>query len=178
MNPTEDVKLQFDLIENVGSSRDNVPRLHNTRQATQEIQTEKAWHRAAMYMLAAGQSQKDVAVALDKTPQAVSIVYRQAWFQEKLAEVINDAGGDELTQLLKGAAKDCIIRLIDIRDDDDTPKAVVLGTCKELLDRHLGKAPQHVDFTQNKPVGDIHEQMAETERQLNELRKRESTNTN
>lgn len=164
-----------DLIENVGGT---VVGMHNPRECAVEVQTERPWHRAAAYMMLAGQGHGEIAEALGKSAQMVSILSRQLWFQQKVAELAAASGGDEVTALIKGASKGCVLKLIALSEDEKTPKAVVANVCNSLLDRYLGKAPQHVEITNHAPVGDIHEQMEQVERQLEELRKTESTNRN
>lgn len=174
MKPTMDNIIDFShLIENV-EGRGVVP-LHNPRECAVEVQTEKPWHRAALYMMLAGQSHVEIAEALGKSAVMVGILSRQGWFQQKSAAIAAASGGDEVTALIKGASKDCVIKLVELRDDEQTPKAVVATVCNSLLDRYLGKAPQHLEVTQKGPGGDIQEQMEQVERELAELRKHEST---
>lgn len=72
---------------------------------------------------------------------------------------------DGVEQLLKGATTDSIFKLIELRDDDKTPKAVVAKVCDSLLDRVLGKATQRVEVNNPPSVEDA----AEADRQIANL---------
>lgn len=160
-----------DLIENVASP---TVAMHNPRECNVEVQTERPWHRAAMYMMLAGQSHVTIAAALEKTPVMVSIVSRQPWFQQQIAELARDSGGDEITTLLKGEAKNCLLTLLEVRDDPNAKNADRITSCKDLLDRHLGKAVARVEVENKTFSGDPQAEYENIAKELETLRQKQT----
>lgn len=146
----------------------------NPREPNLAILHEKPEHRVFIMMKARGWSNREIANATGYTDAWISQLMRQPWAQRTLAEEIARAGRDEIATLLEGSAADSIRRLIDVRDDPETPPAVVSATCERLLDRFLGKPRQQVDVVQKKmaDVDDINEldkQIEAVDKELNRL---------
>ena len=80
---------------------------------------------------------------------------------------------DVVQGLLKAAAPDSVIKLIDLRDNPLTPPAVVRASCETLLDRYLGKPKQHVDVSQDltpqTDVAKLDEELAKLTAETNRL---------
>lgn len=164
--------------------------VHNDRVAGVEVKREKGWHRTAAYLLNTGKTQIEVAEALDKTPQMISILTSQPWFRTLQAQIVSNEGGNEVMEIMKNAAGGATLRLVELASGKFTyppdengrvlsvavKPEIALASIKDILDRHLGKAPQHIDYTEKKPVGDPKEQYEELQRKLSELRPLTNTN--
>jgi hypothetical protein len=61
-------------------------------------------------------------------------------------QIITDGGRDVVNDLLRSAAPDSVLKLIDLRDDPETPASVVRSACENLLDRYLGKPKQQLEL--------------------------------
>lgn len=135
------------LNELFEASKDpSVPRpegLFNAKEPNLAILHEKPEHRVILWMKARGTSNTEIAKQTGYTDAWISQLVRQPWFQDKLLREIEDAGRDEISTLLEGAAADSVIKLIEIRD---TSKNVGVSrqACVDLLDRFLGKPVQQV----------------------------------
>jgi hypothetical protein len=124
------------------ASRD---KFFNAQTPNLAIVHERPEHRQMLWMKARGASNHEIAVKMGYTDSWVSQVLRQPWAQRLLLEEINNAGADELSTLLKGAAADSIFTLIELRDGEKTPAAVKRQSAVDLLDRFLGKPVQRVE---------------------------------
>jgi lambda repressor-like predicted transcriptional regulator len=109
------------------------------------VEHEKPEHRLMLYMKAQGASNRDIAKASGYSEAWVSQLMRQPWVRERLIAIFNEAGQDEVTSLIKGAAADSVTTLIDLRDDPNVTDAVRRQAADSLLDRYLGKPTQHVE---------------------------------
>lgn len=106
---------------------------------------EKPEHRTILWMKARGHSNRECAHATGYTDAWVSQITRQPWFRTLLLKAMNDLGADGVDALLKGAAADSVLKLIEHRDK--APAAVSKSACDSLLDRFLGKPAQKVETT-------------------------------
>lgn len=106
---------------------------------------EQPKHRLAVLLKAKGMSNREIAGHLEMSPVTVGYVLRQPWARERLAKVINEAGGDMIREVLASAAIDTVHKLIDLRDNEKVPPAVQKAACTDLLDRFLGKPTQQLE---------------------------------
>jgi hypothetical protein len=125
----------------------------NSRGPNLAILTEKPEHRLAIFLKARGHSLSEIADATGFTVPWVSQILRQPWARARLAQEINAAGREELSTLIEGAAKDAMMRLIDIAEDGETPANVRSNANQYLIDRFLGKPKQSIE----QRVGDLNE---------------------
>jgi hypothetical protein len=139
----------------------------NSREPNLAIMHEKPEHRVLLMLKAQGLSNREIAKQTGYTEPWMSQLFRQPWAQRALSEFITNAGLDEVTQLLKGAAADSVRKLIDIRDNPLAPVAVVRATCVDLLDRFMGKPAQHVHVEQS-PIMTTND-VAEIDKKIEEL---------
>jgi len=138
-----------------------------TPEPLRELQKERPIHRIAAFMVAAGASFQEVARRLDVHHNTVSNWFRQKWFQEYVDDEIRAAGIDPLKNLLAGAAKDCVLTLIELRDDEKVPASVRAKAASDILDRAYGKAPSVVHNVQH--TGQAMTDITAVEREIREL---------
>jgi hypothetical protein len=135
---------------------------------------EKPEHRMMMMMKIRGVSNRELAVATGYTEAWVSQLMRQPWARRFMAETLHEAGSDGVSEMLKGAALDSVLTLIELRDDAASPKAVRRQSAVDLLDRHFGKPLQRVESTASvqmdvTSVNAIDSELAELDRQEKQL---------
>lgn len=123
---------------------DTGPTLHRhdrSETAAIGLKDEKAWHRMAAYMLLAGRTNSEIGAAAGVTPNHVSQLRAQRWFQELLATLANEAGND-LTGVIQSEAQASLQTMVDIRDDLTAPVRVRYAAAKDLVELAHGKAVQ------------------------------------
>jgi len=132
------------------SERSNpLSQLFNAKEPNLAIKHEKPEHRLLLYMKAQGMSTTEIAEQSGYTISWLSQLFRQPWAQERLLQILNETGKDRVQTLLKAAAEDSVMTLIDLRDDAEVPASVRRSAADSLLDRYLGKPHQHVEVVQS-----------------------------
>lgn len=151
------------------------PMLHRREDTTTSgIKDEQPWHRMAAYMLLAGRTSSEIAMAAGVTASYVSMVRSQRWFQELLAVLANEAGAD-ITGMLQAEAQASLQKMIDVRDSSDDNVSVRLKyqAAKDLLELSHGKAVQKIVSNVSHTVyKDPQEEMVSIQNELKILRER------
>lgn len=125
------------------------PRKQDTTRAG--IQCEQPWHRMAAHMLNRGFTNIEVADAADKSPETVSILRAQRWFNE-LCAALAENKEKVIKARLDGYALEAVEEIHAIATDSscDTdgnplvPARVKLTAFTTLLEHSQGKATQKV----------------------------------
>jgi hypothetical protein len=117
----------------------------NAKDPNLAILHERPEHRMVLWLKARGHSNKEIALATNYTEPWISQVLRQPWARRRLADELDAAGKDELAGVIETAAKDSIYKLIELRDDENSPKNVAANVSKYLVDRFLGKPKQSIE---------------------------------
>ena len=105
----------------------------------QQLKTEQPWHRLLLYFKARGLSNRECAERLQTSEQYVGQISRQPWFRHKLVKLLKDEGLPGIQEMIRGAAPESILKLIELRDT--AKKEEVQRDCAmDLLDRYLGKS--------------------------------------
>jgi hypothetical protein len=107
------------------------------------LQKEQAWHKMAAVLYAHGTSGAQIARELEKTPQAISNLIRQPFFQERVAGIMAETARD-IGELFRAERINTLATLIALRDDPSTPPAVKATVCRELFDRSMGRPVQPI----------------------------------
>ncbi len=147
-------------------------RLHNDDTPRYAIIEEKPWHRIVCYLVAQGLPKKEIAARVDKTEGWIGQLTRQPWFRLRLIQELKEAGLDAVQQVLKGSALDSIYTLVELRDDEQTPKAVRRAAADSLLDRFLGKATQKIELDRkplpsSEEISTLDKEIKQLENELN-----------
>lgn len=138
------------------------------------LKNEQPWHRMAAYMLNAGRTNSEIALAAGVTPQYVSHVRANRWFQELCATIANE-NGEEVLGALNSYTLEAIEGIHEIASDPETPSRVRLSAYTTLLEQAHGKPTQKI-------VSDIShsvkrsptEEMTEIQQELAAIRNRET----
>lgn len=110
--------------------------------ATEGLKNEQPWHRMAAYMLNAGRTNSEIAMAAGVQPGEVSLLRQNRWFQELCATIANN-DGEEVLGALKAEAIASINKLAILRDCAESES--VQATCaRTLLEQAHGKPIQKI----------------------------------
>jgi hypothetical protein len=134
------------------SDESSLNSLFNERTPNLAILHEKPEHRLLLWMKAQGSSNKEIAENSGYTMSWLSQLFRQPWAQTRLLEMMNLAGSDRVSTLIKSAAEDSVMTLIELRDDPEVSDATRRSAADSLLDRYLGKPAQQVTVTQTSQI--------------------------
>lgn len=146
------------------------------------LKNEQPWHAMAAYMLLAGRTNSEIAMAAGVTPQSICTLRANRWFQEKLALLANEHGQDILG-LLQGEAHASLQRMIEVRDaiyekPTIATERLAYQAAKDIFELAHGKATQTVissvsHTTHSSPS----EEMESINQQLNALRSAQQRET-
>jgi hypothetical protein len=126
-----------------------------------QLKTEQPWHRLLLYFKGRGLSNIECARKLGTSEQYVGQIARQPWFRLKLVRMLKEEGLPGIQEMIRGAAPECVLKLIELRDD--AKKEEVQRDCAmDLLDRYLGKAPQ-VAAPERETIADLDEKKLDAE---------------
>jgi hypothetical protein len=131
---------------------------------------EKPEHRLILWYRLQGYSVKETATLSGYTPQTVSNVCGQPWFQDAFVHLSEEMGKDVVKTFLEGEILPAFERTANLARSAES-EAVRLAANKELMDRYLGKPTVHVDQkVQGKIDTVVHDiaKLREEERRLTE----------
>jgi hypothetical protein len=140
---TQAIDRPVDVIQST-QSVDNLG-FHGTTSPNLEIKTEKAAHRIIVYLKAQGYTNKEIAKATGYTEGWLSQITRQAWFKQRLASELREAGLDPVKQFLSSEALPSLEALSSVRDSLASPPAARVAAANSILDRAFGKPTVHVE---------------------------------
>ena len=125
---------------------DRVPEpLFNDVAPQYDIKHEKPEHRLIVFLKAQGFSNREIATKLGLTSVMVGYTLKQPWARIRLLREIEESGRDGIHELLKGAAPDCVLTLIDIAACSNAKDSDRIAASQAVLDRFLGKPTQRVE---------------------------------
>lgn len=128
----------------VAESGRESPVFFNSKEPNFGILHEKPEHRLIILLKAQGHSNVEIARLTGYTNVWIGQVLRQPWAKEQLIKEITKGGQEAVQSLLQGEAIDSIFTIVSLRDTSDDD-GVRLRASQDLLDRHLGKATQHIE---------------------------------
>lgn len=121
------------------------------------LKREMVWHRHAAYMIAQGRSFAEVAVACDKSINAVRVLFSQGWFRQQVVQIIKEASGqpeDGALAILSAGAAESAMTLVGMATGAiAAPAATRFRAAECVVSRVLG------------PIG--HEKLTEGSRPTN-----------
>lgn len=101
---------------------------------------EKPWHTMAAYMLIAGRTNSEIAMAAGVGEQMVSTIRSQTWFQQRLASIANN-DGEEILAAMKSHALAAVERVAHIAEHGESERNR-LSANVILIEQAVGKAVQ------------------------------------
>lgn len=127
------------------------------------------WHKTAAYMLAGGMPMNKVAAALGRTPNSISLLMREKWFQQAITEAMSEHGGKDVMDMIKGEALASLSVLLSLRDDVTVKPQVRATIASDILDRAFGKPTQRVETVGVPKADDPVAEVERLERENNRL---------
>lgn len=133
---------------------------------------EQPWHRMAAYMLNAGRTNSEIAMAAGVEPNTVSLLRAQRWFQQLCATIANEEGG-EILGLVRSEAAASVEKLVTLRDTAESER-VQLAAATTLLEQAHGKPVQkNLNFTSRRPSLSPQEEYEQLQAELKALQNAE-----
>jgi hypothetical protein len=108
------------------------------------VKRERFEHRLMLWYKLQAFNNNEVAQLCGVTPQTVSNVTKQPWFQEAFCKLAAEMGKDACTTFLEGEVLPALQRTADMARNGES-EAVRLSANRELLDRFLGKATVKIE---------------------------------
>lgn len=140
---------------------------HDT--ATSGTKNEQPWHLMAAYMLNAGRTNSEIALAANVAPQTVSQLRAQRWFQERCAQIANKEG-EEILGAIKAEVLDSINTIVQLRDDPDVSARVRLSAAISIVEHGKGKPAQTIISDVTHRNMSPQEEMDEIQTRLHQIR--------
>lgn len=106
------------------------------------LKNEQPWHRMAAFMLIAGRTNSEIALAAGVKPGEVGLLKQQRWFQELCATIANEEG-EEVLGLLSSEAVASIQKLVTLREFAEA-ESIQFAAARTLLEQAHGKPVQKV----------------------------------
>ena len=145
----------------------DVDALFGATKAYVRYKKEKFEHRLMLWYKLQGFSQKEVAQLLGVTPQTVSNVTLQPWFQEAFVALSTEMGKSAVETFLEGEVLPALQRTAEIARSGES-EAVRLAANREILDRFLGKSTVKIE---SKGAVDINHTVLDANRLMEEQRR-------
>lgn len=138
--------------------------LHGDTLPSTTILKERPIHRLMIYLHASGASASDIAKQTGYTPTSIRTVLAQPWARQRLVQILNETGRDQVKHFLTHEVAPSLEVLRTVRDDPKSKNAEKISAVNSILDRALGKPTVHVETesTVTKP-GDLDRIDAEIE---------------
>lgn len=144
--------------------------LHGDRVPDTTIQTERPIHRMMIYLHAMGASIRDIAKQTGYSYASVSQILRQPWARQRLIQILNECGRDQVKHFLSNEIAPSLEVLREVRDDVSTAPNVRVIAADKILDRALGKATVHVESNSTMLTGKIPDEVARIDADLRAVR--------
>lgn len=164
------------LFEDDELSQSSARPFFNSKDPNLAILHEKPEHRVLLLCKARGLSNREIAQQSGYTEPWISQLFRQPWARALLSEFLQEAGVDELSNLIRSEAIPSLTRLLEVRDMELTPKTagVIASSCLSILERHLGKPVQQVkvessNTTTLTTINEVDQKIADLEAETNRL---------
>ena len=122
--------------------------MFNGREPQYVLQSERAVHRAIIFLAAQGLSYVEIAEQLGITNTTVGYVVKQPWAEKEILETIHKNGGDAVATVLSQQALPSVMKLIELRDSEKVAAEVQRKSANDLLDRIFGRPNQPVTHRQ------------------------------
>lgn len=144
--------------------------------ARMALKDEQVWHRMAAYMLLAGRTNAEIALAAQVEPGTVSLLRSQQWFQELLA-VLANRDGEEITGAFKSHALAAIERVAHLAEYAENERTKLAANVV-IIEQAAGKPVQkNYNINAATNFSNEKEEYEAIQQELAALRARESGRT-
>ena len=114
----------------------------------QDLSDDNPLYTAAAFYVANGLDGDEVSRKTGLGRDIVANVCRQQWFRDKVLVEMKQLGRTNPQMYLTGVVMETLMTLTELRDNSESD-SVRLGSCKEILDRAMGKAPQRIEHAED-----------------------------
>lgn len=128
--------------------------LFGSSKAYQAVLHEKPEHRRMLWFRLQGYNIKETATLTGYTPQHVSTICKQPWFQEAFCKISTEMGKDAVDAFLEGEIVPTLQKLVDLRDNAESD-AVRKSACDAILDRVRGKPTAKVEVKHGGKIDNV-----------------------
>jgi hypothetical protein len=132
-------------------------------------QKEKPVHRMMAYMAVTGKTNVEIAEETGYSKQRVSQILSAPETRALIAKLVAETHGDDISDLLKGAALDGLLVIKSIACDEKASDSVRLKAAADLVDRWRGKSVQHIQTSHSKVPVDSLEEVEKLQAELKTL---------
>lgn len=132
-----EVDESIPALEKLAPEDEEFDPLFNASAPQWNAKWEKFKHRQLAWLIASGCTQKEAAVRVGYSQVHTGNVCRQPYFQKLVLKEITRTGRNAVDELIKNAAPNSVLKLIELRDTSASP-TVQFNASKELLNRYLG----------------------------------------
>lgn len=138
----ENSRLYASTIE--ADYKDSPCQLYSDKDPNLAVLHEKPWHRAVVYLVIKGLTNREIAERFGKTEPWISQLTRQPWFKNRVVQELKEAGGDLVETILQSQVIPSIEKVIELRDGANS-EAIQMRAASEILDRFMGKPTQKIE---------------------------------
>lgn len=131
--------------------------------------SEREHHVHLARYLALGMSIPDAARAAGVDRQTVYAALRATWFVERVNNLMKEQNAD-IMAMFRSNQLSALATLVEINDNPKALHKDRIAAAKEILDRSLGKAVQHVEVTPKPSSENVVEEVKILEEQVARLR--------
>ena len=166
--PNKQLYKNSDLSHLFADAPQRPDALFNAKEPNLQIMHEKPEHRWMLWMKAQGSSNREIAQETGYSESWLSQLFRQPWAREVVLDMMKASGKGTLERVLarvEGEVMNSLDKLVDVRDNPETPPAVVRACSVDIIEQFLGKPKQKMDITQQVTTIDV----AETDKEIARL---------
>jgi len=138
------------------------------------ILKEKPWHRIAAYCVACGASDSQIAKVIGHGRQAVWELRQQPWFQERVASILHEHGGEVARRMLEEAGPLAVQKLVELMQSGDLQ--VETRSAVEIVRAVVGNKLT-IEAKSTLPPAQLKAEIARVQREIDLIEKGSNPNT-
>jgi hypothetical protein len=138
---------------------------------------ERPEHMRIINLKFAGHTNIEISAFTGYTPNYISMLLRQPWARKRLLTMF-EQDGQNLAKLVEAEAKQALMVLAEIRDDEKAPANARVTASINLMDRFFGKPTQRIetfDSREAATLDNVQNLDAEIAKQQEELKRLEGS---
>lgn len=141
--------------------------MHGEQAPAWDIAVERPEHRVILYLVAKCYSTSQIAVATGYSKAMILNLRKQSWFKRRLAELMHEVGGDQVSQFLQIHATDALEKIVDLMHGAQDER--VQASCAKMLVDKIVPDKLDIQRRQNLPPAQLDEQIRVLEAQIEEI---------
>ena len=130
-------------------------------------------HRAVASLFVGGKSPAQIASSLSIPAEKVKTLIKQQHTQEVIKELLKSQGTEGVSNILKATEVENVLKMIEIRDSQNTPATVALNACRYFAELQRGKVPYSKGDEDDVLQGaELSGKVADLDKQIQQLQKK------